>query len=550
MNPTPSHTERNYQLQLLILTLIVNCSGLFVTILGPDGALYASIAKTMETRNDFISLFAEGSDWLDKPHFPFWITAFSFKLFGVTTWAYKLPAILFLFMGARYTFLLAAKLYDERTAWWSAIILLTAEHIIISNNDVRAEPYLTGLIIAAVYHFYRAKQVNNYWHLTAGALFAACAVMTKGMFALIPVCGAIGLELIIKKEWKQLFHVRWLIAVLLISLFIAPELYCLYYQFDLHPEKIVFGRTGVSGLRFFFWDSQFGRFFNTGPIKGSGDPFFFLHTLLWAFLPWSVMMYVALFQKIKNRLRNPTAQEWYTLGGFLPCILLFSLSKFQLPHYSNILFPFISILTAQYLLLSHTPITKKLIRVIQTTIVMLLSVLVVALHIVFEPGYTVLAIGLACVAIAGWFLLPLRKWAAGNRMGPAIYTVWAIMWVNLYLNLFFYPALLHYQSGSEAAMFVNRNYTNMPVVQLRKDYSYALEFYLHQQLYTVNDLADTVQLPHRPFLVYIAAENTAPVNGEVISSFENFHVSRLTFRLLNHTTRSQETGAYRVYLVR
>ncbi|MES2808882.1 MAG: glycosyl transferase, partial [Bacteroidota bacterium] len=87
------------------MAVMVNLSGLFVPIAGPDGTLYASIAKTMAQRNNFVDLYAYGKDWLDKPHFPFWISALSFKLFGINTWAYKLPAILFLFIGAAYTYL-------------------------------------------------------------------------------------------------------------------------------------------------------------------------------------------------------------------------------------------------------------------------------------------------------------------------------------------------------------------------------------------------------------------------------------------------------------
>ena len=41
------------------------------------------------------------------------------------------------------------------------------------------------------------------------------------------------------------------ILVALTGIFILPELYCLYAQFDAHPEKMVFGQTGVSGLNFF-----------------------------------------------------------------------------------------------------------------------------------------------------------------------------------------------------------------------------------------------------------------------------------------------------------
>ena len=95
------------------LAVLLNFSGLFVTIVAPDGALYAGIAKSMILRHDYVNLFAEGHDWLDKPHFPFWITALSFNCFGFTTWAYKLPAILFMMMGAWYTYLFAKKLYNN-----------------------------------------------------------------------------------------------------------------------------------------------------------------------------------------------------------------------------------------------------------------------------------------------------------------------------------------------------------------------------------------------------------------------------------------------------
>src|SRR5262249_55111305 len=91
---------------------------------------------------------------------------------------------------------------------------------------------------------------------------------------------------------------RWWGTALVILVGLTPELYCLYAQFDAHPDKLVFGQTGVSGLRFFFWDSQFGRFLNTGPIRGHGTPWFFLHTTLWAFWPWSGVLALALVPRL------------------------------------------------------------------------------------------------------------------------------------------------------------------------------------------------------------------------------------------------------------
>ena len=67
--------------------------------------------------------------------------------------------------------------------------------------------------------------------------------------------------------------------------FTSPELYALYMQFELLPQKNIFGNTQTSGIRFFLWDSLFGRFVNNGSIKSDREPFFFVHTFHWYYYP-------------------------------------------------------------------------------------------------------------------------------------------------------------------------------------------------------------------------------------------------------------------------
>src|SRR5688572_29722241 len=122
MTPSPSLNYTKWLYLFIGVAAVINLSGLFVPIMGPDATLYATISKTMVQRNNYVELFAFGKDWLDKPHFPFWITALSFNLFGFTTWAYKLPAILFLFGGAYYTYLFAKSLYNQQVALWAVLI--------------------------------------------------------------------------------------------------------------------------------------------------------------------------------------------------------------------------------------------------------------------------------------------------------------------------------------------------------------------------------------------------------------------------------------------
>jgi len=553
MDQTVPAKQLKWLYLFIAMAVAVNFSGLFVTLIGPDATLYATIAKTMVMHHNYVDITVNGKDWLDKPHFPFWVTAVFFRCFGFTTWAYKLPGILFLLMGALYTYHFAKNLYNKQIALWAVLILLTAEHIIISNNDVRAEPYLTGLIIAAVYHFYKAHIRNNYWHLLAGCVFTACAIMTKGMFAIVPIGGAIAGQFIITKQWRQLFAWRWLIAIVLTMLFIMPEIYCLYQQFDLHPEKVMFGQKGVSGMKFFFWDSQFGRFFNTGPIKGGGDPFFFVHTTLWAFLPWSLLLFVGIFQSIKKGIKNVKTHEWYCLCGGLLTFLLFSASKFQLPYYLNIVYPFLAIITAQYLYHVQLPKSIKIIRITQIIVIILMLLIIGALEYFFAPDHFKWpVISLICVVYIIMVFVP-DMISTVSMQKIIISTACAAVIVNLFLNLAFYPSLMVYQGGSTAAMWLNdHNPQKYPVMQCEES-NWPMEFYLKQPLGTINP--DTLKTPPlNSFLLYASNDviNRLTAKGWHISQvcqIQNYRVSRLKREFLNIHTRKTQLTTMLVVLV-
>ena len=192
-------------------------------------------------------------------------------------------------------------------------------HTVICNFDGKVEIYLTAFIIGATYHLYKALNKNWCWHLLAASLFCACAIMTKGIFSTVIFASGFIIYWIKTKQWHEFLNPKWYLLILLTLIFILPELYALYTQFDLHPEKLIFGGTHVSGLRFFFWDSQFGRFFNNGPIKGSGDLTFFTHTTLWAFLPWSILLIIAVF-KIFSRKNKSLPKLSDPIAYYLDCL--------------------------------------------------------------------------------------------------------------------------------------------------------------------------------------------------------------------------------------
>lgn len=535
----------------LLLGILVNISGLFITILEPDGALYATIAKTIAQTGDFINLKVGGKDWLDKPHFPFWMAALFYKLFGINSFAYKFPAFLFWAIGGRYTYIFAKSIYGKGIAQLAVLIYVCAAHLVISNNDVRAEPYLTGLCIGSVFHFYKASQQKIGMHIIYGSFLAALAIMTKGPFILITISGGFIADWILKKDWKQFINLRWYLAALLIAVFIVPELYCLYIQFDLHPGKIVFGHTGVSGIRFFFWDSQFGRFFNTGPIKGSGDPLFYFHTLLWAFLPWPLLLYMGIAVKCRNIIRKDLAFEYVTLGASLTSLVIFSLSRFQLPHYLNQLFPFFAIIVAEYLYNLKSSIVKRVFVIIQNSIAGILLMLVVFLvfFIRFKSWLFLVAIFL----ILAIFIFLLRS-KEGRLVNAITRSLLAAMVAYSFINMVLYPWLMNFQAGSRAAFYINKMSWNSTVYMPEQGaQSWSLEFYSKQPVVRINlDCLKSGGDSKALLFVQPGIYDTLlkrGYKGKILEEFPYYHISQLAGDFLYYKTRPQLLEQYKLVVL-
>ena len=339
---------------LVLITLLVNAIGLVTPIINAgDSVTYAALSQHMVRHGDWVNLVLDGQDWLDKPHFPFWVTALFFKVGGVNAISYNLPGFLFHLLGAYYTYRLARLFYGRDAAWLAVLVFVSAFQVMLTSTDVRAETYLTGSIMGACYYWLRHDATPRLKYLLLGALFSAVAVMTKGIFTLITISSGLVALWFYQGRWRELWQGKWWLALALTLLLTSPELLTLYLQFDAHPEKLVFERTGVSGIRFFVWDSQFGRFFNTGPIRNTdGNPVFFVHVFLWAFLPWVAVAFAALGQAWRgwrNSDGRAQGQLVYLGASFAVTFGLFSLTSFQLDYYTVIVFPFAAILCGQYL---------------------------------------------------------------------------------------------------------------------------------------------------------------------------------------------------------
>jgi len=540
-----------FYLLLFVLALVVNFSGINVKFFTDDPGLYASIAKNLIYKKDFFSLFTYNQDWLDKPHFPFWMVYFSFKLFGVSVWAYRLPALLFFMLSALYTYLFSKKYYGSEIAFMAVLILMTSQIIIMSNTDVRAEPYLMALVMGSIFHISQLEERFSYWDLLLAALLTACAIMTKGLFVIVAIYGGLVGQLILQKRFKHLFKLKWLLLLLLTAVFILPEIYALYLQFDTHPEKVVFGRQNVSGIKWFLWDSQFGRFVNSGPItRKHGDVFFFIHTLLWAFAPWCLMFFYSVYCNIREIVFKRKLVEYYALIGGLLLWLLFSLSSFQLPFYTNTIFPLFAIITAPYCYTQLNRFGTKFRLISQWVYVILLPIAILLIHFFMAPKNN-LYFAIDCVALGLFIYLISSEIKQAHKIVFTLNCAVALF-ANFYLNTTLYPLMASHSGQIAAANYINQPAFNQYHLYSLRTENNVFQFYCKRPvdfipLEKFNDFksADStafyVNQPSMDFLVQSHAK------FRLLKAFENYPQESISLNFINNKERHKVLG--QVYLV-
>lgn len=427
----------------IISLVLILIRALFIPIMEIDAAQYASISREMLERGEFLQITDQYQDYLDKPPLLFWLSALSLKLFGISSFSYKFPSFLIALWGVYGVFALCRHLYDTSTAKTASIIYMGSLSFILMTNDVRTDTMLTAFIILSVWQLYKYFEFKKWRSLLLASLFIAMAMLTKGPIGCVAPLMAVIPHYILKGRFKVFRDPKLILIPIIVLLLLSPMLYGLYVQFDLHPYKEVYGLKGPSGIRFYFWDQSFGRITGTSQWANDTGPFFFLHTLLWAFLPYSLLLISAVIHQVKNiRL----LKEYISLAGFILPGIALSFSSYKLPHYIYIIIPFASILTARYL--HHV----KHLQYVHTGILKFLGVISIALSIFLLYCFEFSFIYILLLVVSTLLLMVALKY--DNKDKTLSLGVLSSIIIACTLNFHFYPNLLRYQAGSELAFYI------------------------------------------------------------------------------------------------
>ena len=303
-----------------------------IGFVGPDEPRYAWIARAMVESGDWVTPRLYGQPWFEKPVLYYWEAAASFKVFGVSETAARLPSALSALLGTLALAWLAWRIYGRDTARWFLIFLPSSVGMIgFSHAAATDMPFAAMITVAMVCAAVCLRLVQDdrtpilprtpWLGLICYGVFLGLAVLAKGPAAIILCGGAIFFWAIFTKRWRDAFRLLHPVAILA---FCATAL----------PWYVICARRNPDFFRIFIIEHNFKRYLT--PEFQHIQPFwYYIPVLLVAFLPWIGVFLWSVVVGTKVWLARRSLNDFTILlicwAGF--CVLFFSASHSKLPGY-------------------------------------------------------------------------------------------------------------------------------------------------------------------------------------------------------------------------
>lgn len=326
-------TFSKLSLAIIFIALLTRLFGIIEYPLhDPTEARYAEIPRLIiETGNWIMPPFDYAVPFWGKPPLTFWLTAISFKLFGYSEFAARLPVFLLAGFMLWLTYRFAKVLQGAEKAAFSSIVLLSTALFFIASGAVMTDMALCLCISLSMVSFWQAlnnplaQQAKKWSYLFFVGLGFGLLVKGPivGVLVLLPLIAWV----IIEKQWLTAWQrIPWFKGSALMLLIAVP-----WY--------IIAEIDSPGFINYFLVGEHFMRFVDAG---WHGDLYGTAHKhprgkiwLLWLFasLPWSfIFLGSALTWPLrKNRtitLKNACQGNWhsYLLLWAISPMVFFTLS--------------------------------------------------------------------------------------------------------------------------------------------------------------------------------------------------------------------------------
>lgn len=292
-------------------------------------------AREMLQDGNWFHTTLNGFPRYEKPPLPTWITAFFGSVFGLHSWALRLPAALMTLTSFYFLYKITFALHlKAEIAKLSILVASTSFYILFSGKNGQWDIYTHGFAIIGLWYVLKLFKKDNgslKYAILAGVFFGF-SILSKGPVAIY----ALTLPFIATYSivyWKEISRKSWWFLGLtsVISLIIGISWYVGVYLSN--PEKVMHAMVKESGN----WTS-----YNVRPFYYYWS--FFTQSGIWT-LAALLTILTPLFKKTKWRYsKHKFSYLWTMISLLLLSLIPEKKSRYLLP----VLFP-LAIATAVYL---------------------------------------------------------------------------------------------------------------------------------------------------------------------------------------------------------
>jgi 4-amino-4-deoxy-L-arabinose transferase-like glycosyltransferase len=385
--------------QLLHQALIIAAAGVvFFTTLGSaalwddDEPIYATCAREMLQRDDWVVPRFNGEIFVDKPPLMFWTMIAGYKVFGINELGARCGSAFLALLTALATYHLGRRLFTAEVGLWAGLILPATFIFTVSARAATVDSALTLATLLAILCFAlggiakrRPSETNDdlqqpdpalsdhiprSWICWVGVY--AClgvAVLAKGPVGLLLPAAGIGLFLMVMNHLRRPpIQVRsgrlgrCVDGLIWIARLVSPVNF-LRSLWQMRPLTGIVVTAAVAMPWFVLvdqrthgvWTAKFLADFNLRPFTqaflGHRGPFWYhVPAVLIGFFPWSVFMGPTCIDWVQRvRRGHPWRPGYLLLACWTAVFFVFwSICKTKLPHYLLPIYPALALATAAF----------------------------------------------------------------------------------------------------------------------------------------------------------------------------------------------------------
>lgn len=327
--------DANHQSKLWILLALLAILYFFgsnvLPLIPPDEPRYSQVARQMFESGDWITPRLENHPWFEKPVLLYWLMCLSFKIFGVTEFALRLPSALSALICVYLTYNIVRKAAGETSALLSAIILGTSAFFVAFSHAATFDMLLTVCVAASLWSFFQFDALTGKkLHLFAAYAFCGLGILAKGFVAPAVIALTAAIYWYAEHRFRDMSKLHLITGILLAAVVAGVWLV---------PITFIHGSVFWND---FFLQHHLARF-TSSKLHRAESVFFYVPIVLLGMYPWTAAMFCGFRD---NRTDQERKLLRFSLIWFISSIIFFSLSKVKLPGYILPLAPPLAVMSA------------------------------------------------------------------------------------------------------------------------------------------------------------------------------------------------------------